>query len=200
MKNKKFQARVAAAKRHLKNRQSFVPLVEGVEVIYVYDGTRTLTYWDDFGFRCGSQWMAIWFQHPRYVLMERLKEIVRDRLWPIHNDFEFVFDNGTFEVKNPEAFDEYMKSCDSMFHELLESDEHYVELTRPKVKQYEWGRGTDLIYPIELLSKNDVVQFAHRVKAHMLGREDLFKGLEGYRYTTADFRRELPNYRELHGV
>jgi hypothetical protein len=52
------------------------------------------------------------------------------------------------------------------------------------------------VYPVELRTPEALVAFAKRVQAHMRGDIDLMEGMEDYRYTGADYRRDHPPVEE----
>ena len=186
MKTRAFQAKQAAAKKHLKTKSFSSALVEGVHVPHVYDEPpRTVSYWDDFGFRLGSQWVTVWWRHPRMELVDKVEEIAWELLPPDPVteplNVRGMFTPNTVKVgKSRKKVQTY-----TMLPQRQAAKDRFAEFYRIKaellltggysvtpsieINQYRWGRGVSLCYPIELLSQTDVVAFSHQVKAHMKG-------------------------------
>ena len=166
-----------------------------------------MTYWDEFSFRLGSQDVSCWLTHPRMVMKTMIEK-------KAYKDMETFVEDWT----NQEGTQNYTKVGNSRKKKTtITIDMSTVDYTdyekefrrrkieianslqdivcpRIQIRQYNWGRGVDLHYPVEIRNQDDAVAFALSVKEHLQGSLDLLKDLQDYSYSARDFLIEHPNY------
>jgi hypothetical protein len=197
------------AKASLKKLQAPWKTKDGVKIYHVYDGSRQLSYWDDFAFVLGSQKVVVTWTHPRLALFNAVEELAHDKATEALGvpDFGSLLDKSDPIYKKvgksrKKAIYYRMAPTTPSFEAWYQKQKEiqkaiYAEDTlsvRPHYRTEQWntGRNVSICYPVELLNETDIKNFAAKIKAHMKGEINLFAGLEDYQYTTADYRREHP--------
>lgn len=214
MKNKYFQQKVASAKAYLKKHRSSDTRMnaQGVRIYHCYENPREISWWDDFGFVLGSQYVTVWWVHPRMKMQDKLSDVGYENTiaelgpLPPSNMFDksipITKKVGNGKRKKVVAYQmpETPIASSQWFDRWREESVKAVQTAdisiRPSmsVQQYDWCRGVELCFPVELRNEQEITEFALKVRQHMRGEINLFEGLENYEYTTADFAREVPDY------
>jgi hypothetical protein len=185
-----------------------------VAVYHLYGGeyARELSYWDDTGFQMGSQWVSVWWTHPRYNFEETCKDRAYDIACAESPDRETgsMFEDSTPIFKKlgkngrrkkailwqmpplPESKREFFDLWDTHTKALLKSD---AAVARPKfrVQQYDWCRGVEISCPVEVLSNDDLVELCKIVRECLNDRSAFDVRFGDYVYTSADWAREHPD-------
>lgn len=216
MKNKNFERLQKMAKDHAKKWDPSNAIL-GVNVPHCHAvrPSPALSYWEDFSFKAGQQVISVWWVHPRMKLMDKIEELAYEAIEKEDregNAPEFKFlEESTPNYKKTGKSRKKIVSYGFKINPQFDSVGRQERILREKIRllnseevsvkpsieihQYKWCRGVSLCFPVELLSDNDIVAFAHRVKQHILRKENLFDAEEALQeYTCAQLRSEYPNW------
>lgn len=163
---KRHQARQAARQQHR------WPLTrEGVVLYHCYERRqRTRSYWDDMAIRSGSQWLYIYWQHPRYVWQEAIGDEVFAQLE---------------QASSPPDFDQFPTLMRQLSAESLLQVEPSLS-----VRQTVKGREVEIVCPEELLSAEAAVAFAQRAREYVRNPALFGQAYTGYSYSRQTYAQE----------
>ena len=185
------------------------PLINGVYVPHLYEEPyQKLAYWDDFGFRLNKQWVSVSWTHPRMNLLDRIEDIAHkeaEKISPFqsHDFFSDLTHNYTkvgnsrkkitSSTWNPsDTNKEYLKNYRDIRLKILKGEiaaDVTVPTTRYTVEQMYYGKFVTITTPDELLNQDDIIQYAHKVKAFLKGELDLMNA-QPSQYTLEDYHRD----------
>jgi hypothetical protein len=207
MKNKQYQRMLASAKRAAKTRQR--TLHDGVYIMHCYNEPKERSYWDDFGFYLGSQYVGVFWVHPRMEYSDEADRQSYDHTGnpPSHDWLSGgtpIYKRRGKSRKAAVMYEMAPQSADTRVYydnlfriqdELRQGDT--ITITPSiSIKQTSWGRCVDICYPVELRNEKDIIAFANRLKQHLRREINIFDEVEGYTYTGADWRKENPTENE----
>lgn len=209
MKNKHFEHRREAAKRfkNSPNNGFARRMVNGVAIYHDYTEPRKLSFWDDFGFILGSQYVLVTWVHPRMAFSDAVEAEAEENviqaigpgpIWDFFKNNTPVYKKVGKSRKKINSFSLAMVPADYEEYRLkvnIETDRLLKESSltaKPSIRIMQWHtcRQVAIVYPAELLNVSDIVVFAAMLKQHLLGRGDMFAHLDGYRYGAADWQTE----------
>lgn len=211
MKTQKFQERQASAKAYAKialdGRER--SMREGVYIPHCYDQDppRDLTWWDDFGFMLGSQWVSVAWVHPRMAYKDAVDELahaevshlyMRDKgddiLSNMTPNYEKVGNSRKKIVTYTSNQSDSRSTWFAAFMEaqklLMASDNGIIIKPSIRVEQLKWSRYVSVLYPVELRNEADIVAFAGRIKGHLLRTENVMDNVTDYTYSVNDYLAE----------
>jgi hypothetical protein len=211
MKTQKFQEKLASAKAYAKvvldSRQR--TMREGVYIPHCYDqdAPRELTWWDDFGFMLGSQWVSVAWVHPRMAYTDAVDELAHaevehlyisgkgnDILSNMTPNYEKVGNSRKKIVTYSSANSEHRSTWYTAFVEaqkrLMASDNGIIIRPEIKVEQLNWSRFVSVRYPVEIRNETDIIILAGRIKAHLLRTENLMDDVKDYTYSVSNYLAE----------
>lgn len=207
MKNNHFDHKRHLAKEYARKTKGHNTLVDGVSVFHCYDEPKELSWWDDFGFYLGGQFIMVWRVHPRMAMMDEIESKAYDTTVEKYGPYPFNKDSmtptytklgKTGKRKKPLYYTFYeLESERRVWHDKWKQEQAALYYNNPitikpkiKIEQLNWCRGVEITYPVELLTKDDVVQFAKKIKSHMKGETDMFDEVLDYVYTGEQFIKE----------
>lgn len=213
MKTKKFERNRQLAYKRCNDIADSRQLTQGIYVPHLYDGTKKLAYWDDFGFKLGKQWVSTAWTHPRLNLNDHIEDIAHimaekispfksgamlSNLTPNYRKLGRSRKKIISKTWNLSDNDEYFENYNRIRLELLQGKhgmDFHVPTTKFKVKQQSYGKFVDITTPVELLDDTDIIQYANQVKAHLKGEINLLEGHPEV-YTLTDYHHDLQSVGE----
>lgn len=141
--------------------------------VYEKDSVQSLTWWDDFGFIFAKRRVMVWWQHPRMVYRDLLRDKAEALVSRPPSVPDSLFDNAiplrtqagkgrrkrvvgfVLASMQPGAFAHYALLAEKE-KELARTQQDLIIHPSCSVKWYPWGQGVDLVLPVEVRGVADL--------------------------------------------
>ena len=166
---------------------------------------ESLSYWDDVGFILNGRRIIVWWQHPRHVYADALKEKAWQEVGDGPRD-NWVFDG---RIKNYKRVGRSRKKLVSytLREPSAERRQHYDLLNQTitrlssegldrdvsaswRWERLKWAMAVSLVAPLEVRNESDVAAVAELARSLILGKTTLDIEFPGYRYGRPEWHRE----------
>lgn len=166
-----------------------------------------LSWWDEVGFILNGRRVMVWWQHPRHVYLNAVKERARTLAGEDPSDdwlIESAAGNhhhvdsrknmvGHASREPSQAQQQYYKHHWRIREQLMAEGIDFDE-ARPTFKRERlwWATSVDLVAPLEVHNESEVANVAALARRLLLGHTTLKAEFPGYRYGQSDWLAEQP--------
>ncbi len=206
MKNKRLE-KLALLQRQYHRSHQWRLSAGGLFIPHSYADIKpgSLSYWDDVGFILNGRRIIVWWQHPRYVYLNKIDEIAWQEAGDSPRD-NWLLEGST---KNYKRLGKSRKKIVSYtcrqpspakleYYDLLRktraklsSEGIDFEVSASwKRERLHWAMGVSLIAPIDVRSELEIASLADLARRLILGKTTLEAEFPGYQYGRADWLRE----------
>jgi hypothetical protein len=207
MKNKHIERLIASSKRYRKNPKSFWNWdhQRKIRVYHLYDQEKPLSYWDDVSFVSGSQFVTVFWVHPRTDYSDAVFHSAYTKVKSEESFSERKFESTpnyirlgknkkrkkivSYTVKTDENSRETFKKILELEKTLRKTSDISIEASF-KVEQYNRYRGASICCPIEVRNVDDLYELAQFVRKCLVDPTLFEKTYGGYKYTKEDYMKE----------
>jgi len=206
MKNTKLE-RYGRMQRQLHRNHPWQLTAAGIHVLHSYAESKQddLSWWDDVGFILNGRRVIVWWQHPRHIFQDMIRDQARMEAGEDPSD-DWLSEGSTtnhravgksrkkivsYTSRQPsEAQEQYYDNLQSIEDRLKAEGVDFEVAPSWKRERLDWATGVSLVAPLEVRNEADLAMVAGLARRLLLGQTTLDAEFPKYQYCKADWLRD----------